>query len=75
MAMILRLAELLPGNRVSVIETYQPLPIWAVKGQRIVQPMRFRWRHDHSRHHKADPMTALGIHDEHLPVEVEKHIK
>ena len=41
MAMIVRLAGLLPGNRVSVIETCQPLPIWTVKGQRIIQPIRF----------------------------------
>jgi len=75
MAMILRLAELLPGNRVSVIETYQPLPIRAVKGQRIIQPMRLGRRHGHPGHHKSDPMTALGIHDEHLPVKVEKHIE
>ena len=73
--MILRSTEPLPGHGVSVIETYQPLAIWAVKGQRVIQAMRLLWRHAHPGHHNANLMTALRIHDKHLPVQVEKHIE
>jgi len=28
-----------------------------------------------TRHHEPDPVAALRVHHEHLPVEVEKHIE
>jgi hypothetical protein len=32
-------------------------------------------RHRHPRHHEPDPVAALRVHHEYLPVEVEKHIE
>jgi hypothetical protein len=37
--------------------------------------MRLLRRHRHPRHHEPDPVAALRVHHENLPVEVEKHIK
>jgi hypothetical protein len=75
MAMILRLATSLSTHQMRIIETYQPLAIWAMKGQRVIQPMWLLWRHGHPGHHKADPVTAFRINHEHLPVQIEKYIK
>jgi hypothetical protein len=37
--------------------------------------VRLLRRHRHPRHHEPDPVAALGVHHEHLAVEVQKHIE
>ena len=74
-AMVLRLAALLPRHRMGVVEADQPLAAGAVQRQRVIKPVRLLRRHRRPRHHEADPMAALRVHDEHLAVEVEQHIK
>ena len=75
MAMVLRLAMLFRGCRVNVVETDQPLAIRSVKGQREVQAMRLLRRHRNPRNHEAHPMAAGWIHNEYLPVKVDKRIE
>lgn len=75
MTVILRLTEPLSGYRVRIVEACQPLAARPVKCQRVIQSMGFLWRHGHPRHDKADPVAALRIHNEHLPVQVEQHIE
>jgi len=43
--------------------------------ERIVQAVRLLRRRRHLRHHKADPVAAFRIDDEHLPIEVEQYIQ
>jgi hypothetical protein len=43
--------------------------------ERVVDAMRLLRRHRHPRHHEPDPVAALRVHHENLPVEVEKHIE
>ena len=73
--MILRPAPLLPPHRMGVVETDQPLSTRPVQRQRVVQPVRLLRRRRHSRHDEPDPVAALRIHDENLPVEVQEHIE
>ena len=58
-----------------VVEADQPLTVRPVQRQRVVDAVGFLRRHRHSRHDQPDPMTALGVHHENLPVQVEKHIE
>jgi len=58
-----------------IVEAHQPLAIRSVQGQRIVDAMRFRRRHGHPPDDEPNPVTALRIDHEDLPVEVEKHIE
>jgi hypothetical protein len=37
--------------------------------------MGFLWRHGRARHDKTDLVAALRIHNEHLTVQIEQHIK
>jgi hypothetical protein len=73
--MILRRASLLPRDRMSIIETDQPLAVRSVQRERIVDTVRLFRRHWHPRYDKPDPMAALWVHHENLTVEVEKHIE
>ena len=73
--MVLRFAALLPRNRMGVVEADQPLTIRAVQRQRVIDAMRLFSRRRHARHDEPDPMAAIGVHHENLPVEVEKHIE
>jgi hypothetical protein len=73
--MVLRLAALLARHWMGVVEADQPLAIRPVQRQRIIQAVRFLRRRRHSRHHEPDPMAALRVDDEYLPVEVQEHIK
>ena len=58
-----------------VIEADQPLAIRAVQGERVVDAMRLLRRYRNPRHREPDPMAALRVHHENLPVEVEKYIE
>jgi len=73
--MVLRLAALLPCHRMGVVEADQPLAVRPVQCQRLVDAMRLLRRHRHPRHDEPDPMAALRVHHENLPVEVEKYIE
>ncbi len=73
--MILRLPALLLCHRMRVVETDQPPTIRPMQRERIIDAMRLLQRHRHPRHHEPDPMAALRVHHENLPVEVEKHIE
>jgi hypothetical protein len=73
--MALRLAAPLPHHRMGNVEPDQPLAIRPVRRERVVQPMRLLRQHRHWRHHEPNPVAALRVHDEHLPVEVQQHIE
>ena len=73
--MVLWVAAPLPRHRMGVVEADEPPAIRPVQRQRIVQAMRFFRRGRHFRHHEADPMVAIRVHNEHLPIKVEQHIE
>jgi len=73
--MVLRFAALLPVDGMSVVETGPPLALWPVQRERVVDAVRLFRRHRHARHREPDPVAALPVHHENLPVEVEQHIK
>ena len=68
--MVLRLAGPLPRDRMGIVEPDQPLAIRPVQRERVVDAMRLLLRHRHARHDEPDPVTALEVHHENLPVEV-----
>ena len=73
--MVLCLTALLVCHRMGVVEADQSLAIGPMQCQRIVETVRLLRRHRHLCDDKADPVAALGINDEHLPVEFEQHTK
>ena len=73
--MVLRRAALLPRHRMGVIEADQPLAVWAMQRQRVIEPVWFLRRHGYTRHREPDPVAALRVQNEHLAVEVEQHIE
>jgi len=68
--MVLRFTALSPADRMGVIEPDQSLTLRPVHRERVVDAVRLLRRHRHPRHHEPDPMTALWVHHEHLPVGV-----
>jgi hypothetical protein len=58
-----------------VVKPDQPLAIRPVQRERVVQAAWLLRRLWYRRHHEANPMATLRVHDQHLAVEVEKHIK
>ena len=75
MTMVLCLTALLVRYRMGVVEADQPPTSRPVQRQRIVEAVWLLRLHWHLRHDKTDPVAALGINDEHLPVEFEQQIK
>ena len=73
--MVLRLATLLPTDRMSIIESDQPFAVRSVQRQRIIEAVRLLRRHRHPRHDESHPMAAFRVYNKDLPVEVEKHIE
>ncbi len=73
--MVLRITAFLPADRMRVVEPDQPLALRPVQRERVVDAVRLLRRDRHSRHHEPDPVAALRVHHENLPVEVEKHIE
>ena len=73
--MVLRLAAPLPPDRVGIVEPGQPLTIRPMQRERVVDAIRLLRRDRHPCHYKPDPMAALRVHHENLPVEVEKDIE
>jgi hypothetical protein len=63
------------ADRMSIVESDQPLAIGSVKRQRIVEPV---WSFSGNRHapdDKLNPITTRRIDDEHLPVQIEQHVE
>jgi hypothetical protein len=58
-----------------IVEADQPLAIRPMQRERVVDAVRLLRRYRHPRHDEPDPVTALRVHHENLPVEVEKHIE
>jgi hypothetical protein len=73
--MVLRLAASLQRNRMRVVKADQPLAVRSVQCERGVDAMWLLRLDRYSRHHEPDPVVALRVHHENLPVEVEKHIE
>jgi hypothetical protein len=73
--MVVRLSALPPPDRMGVVEADQPLAVRSVQRELVVDAVRLLQRHRHPRHDEPDPVTALRVHHENLPVEVQKHIK
>ena len=73
--MVLRLSALPPPDRMGVVEADQPLAVRSVQRERVVDAVRLLRRYRHLPDSEPDPVTALRVHHENLPVEVEKHIE
>ncbi len=73
--MVLPLAAPLPRDRMRVVEADQPLALRPMQRERVVDAVRLLRRHRNPRHHEPDPVAALRVHHENLPVEVKKHIE
>ena len=73
--MVLRPTPNLPPHRMGVVEPDQPFAVRPMQRQRVVDAVRLLRRHWHPRYDEPDPVAALGVHHENLPVEVEKHIE
>ena len=59
----------------SVVEAGQPLTVRSMQRERVVDSMWLLWRHWHPRHDEPDPMTALRVDHEDLPVKIEKDVE
>jgi hypothetical protein len=75
MAMVLRFAALLPADRMGIIEPNQSLAVRPMQRQGIIDAMRPLRRYGDPRHDETNPVTAVFIHDEHLPIEVKKRVE
>ena len=73
--MILRISSLLPFHRMGIVEPNLAFAVRPVQRERVVDAVRLLRRDLHPRHHEPDPMAALRVHHENLPVEVEQHIE
>lgn len=73
--MILRIAAPLPGHGMGIVETDQPFPVRPMQGQGIVETVRLLGRNRHAIDDEPDPIPAIRIDDEHLTVEIEKHVE
>jgi hypothetical protein len=73
--MVLRLPALAPRHRVGIVEADQPLAVRSMQRERIIEAVWFVRRYRHSPYDELHPMTAIGVHHEQLPVEIEKCIE
>ena len=72
-AMVVRLAALLPRDWVGIVESDQPLALRAGQRERVVDAVRLLRQHRRPRY--PDAVAALRVHHENLPAEVEKRIE
>ncbi|BBK40630.1 hypothetical protein STVA_06500 [Allostella vacuolata] len=63
MAMVLGIASLAWGHRMSVVESDQPLAVRPMEGQRIVDAVRLGRRRRDARDDEPNPVATLGIDD------------
>ena len=73
--MILRISSALSSHRVGVVEPDESLTIESMQRERIVNAMRLLVRHRDSSYHEFHPMTSGRIHNQNLPIKIQKHIK
>ncbi len=73
--MVLRLNALAPPDRMGVVKTYEAFAIRTVKGQRIIDALRLPKGLRYAGNDKPNPMPAVRVHYENLPVEIEQHIE
>ena len=73
--MVLRLSAHPLADRMSVIETNQPLAMRPMQRQRVVDAVRLRRRHGHLCDDEPDPVAALGVDDEYLSVKIKKRME
>lgn len=60
---------------VRVVEADQPLAVRAMKCEGVIEPVRLLWRYRYPPDDELNPMTALRVDDERLPVQIEKRIE
>ncbi len=75
MPVVLRSAALAPRDRMCIVKADKSLAIRPVQRERVVDAVRLRRRHWHPRHREPNPVAALRVNDENLPIEIEKHIE
>lgn len=73
--MVQRLAAFASADRMGVVEANQPFARRPVKRERVVKAVRLFRRGRNARDDKLHPMTAFGIDDEYLAVEIEKRVE
>jgi len=73
--MVLRLSPFLATDGMGVVEPDQSFTRWAVKRERIIQPVRLFRRGRNRGHDELHPMTAGRIDDEHLTVEIQQSVQ
>jgi hypothetical protein len=73
--MVRRLITLLPRHPMGVVEPDEPHAIRSVQCERVVDAVWLILRYGNLRHDEPDPMAALGVHYEYLPVQIEKQIE
>ena len=64
-----------PADRMGIVEADQPFARRPVKRERVIEAVRPRRRCRNAGDDELHPMTALGIDNEHLSVEVQKRVK
>jgi len=72
--MVLWFGALPPGDRMCVIEADQPLAIRSVQREGVVNAVWLLSGGRDPRYDEPDRVTALGIHHEHLSIEIEQYI-
>lgn len=67
--------DLLRPHAMRIVEANEPLTVWAVQRQRIIEPMRLLGGYRHPRDDKTHPMATIRIDDERLSVKIEQGIE
>src|SRR5690606_41671912 len=75
MPMVHRLAASAPAYRMGVVEADQPFARRPVQRERVIEAVRLFRRCRNAGDDELHPMAALGIDNEHLPVEVQKRVE
>ena len=73
--MILWISSALSSYWVGVVEPDKSLTIESMQCERIINAIRLLGRHRNSSHHEFHPMTSGRIHNQNLPIEIQKHIE
>ena len=58
-----------------VVKADQSRAVWPMQRKRVVDAVGSLRRHRHKRDRKPDPVTALGIDHEDLPIEIDEQIE
>jgi len=63
------------GNRVGIVETDRTLAIRSVQSQRIIEAVRLGRADRNTLRDKPDPVPALRINNENLPVQIKQGVE